>query len=345
MGTIRSPHARHPRCTRAGVHPRLGVTVWALLAVLLAACGAAVTSQAPEAAAPARPSASPETAAALFGNNADAPVDLTDVGAEEVNGQTIRDVTFPSTHGGVVPAYLAEPTQDHAGVGVLITPGIPEKRFSYAEDISRFACAGAIAMVVDAPWARDPDRVSREFTFTPKDADEQVQLVIDLRRAVDILEDLGAERIGFDAISYGAGIGAILAGVEDRIDAFSLASGGIGPVRRFVSADGNALYPLTSKSPAERRKWIDAMKPLEPEHFIGDTTAPILFLAGREDTIVTADEIELISQAAGDTAEVRWYDAGHDLNLTAYRDHIDWLAERLGLDEDRVDECFPADPS
>lgn len=327
----------HPRDRRLA---RL-IAPLATAAILLAGCGAAAESDDTAATQTSPPPASEAAATDLFAYEQDT-VDVTDVGTVEEQGREIRDVTYPSPHGGEVTAYIAEPDEP-SDVGILMTPGIPEKRHQYLDPISRFACAGATAMVVDAPWARDPDRVGREFTFAPKDAEEQVQLVVDLRRAVDILTDMGAEQIGFDAISYGAGVGALLAGVEDRIDAYALLSGGVGPIRRFISEDGNALYPLTSKSPQQRQTWVDAMEPVEPEHFVGDATSPILFVAGREDTIVTPDEIELIHEAAGGTAELRWYDAGHELSPEAFTEHLDWLAEQVGLDQDRVDECFPPD--
>lgn len=37
-----------------------------------------------------------------------------------------------------------------------------------------------------------------------------------MRRAIDVLQDRGAQRIGFGGISYGAAIGAALIGVDDR---------------------------------------------------------------------------------------------------------------------------------
>lgn len=322
-------------------HARRAIALLAALALLLAGCGATARTPSTDAAEAPSPTPSPDPADAFFAYDADTPPEVTDVGTVEDNGQEIRDVTFPSPLGGDVPAYIAEPTDDPAGVGILMAPGIPEKRHSYTDPISRFACAGATAMVVDAVWARDDSRTGdTAFTFTPQDVDEQIQTVVDLRRAVDVLEYMGAERIGFDAISYGAGLGAILAGVEDRVDAFALLSGGTGPVHRFVSEQGNAVYPLTSKSPAEQQAWIDAMQPIEPEQFIGAGSAPILFVAGREDAINTSDEIEMMHEAAGDRAEVRWYDADHDLNATAFMEHLDWLAGQIGLDQDRLAACF-----
>ena len=277
----------------------------------------------------------------VFAYDVDAPLELTDVGTIEELGQEIRDVTYASPHGGQVPAYIAEPTEDPAGVGILLTPGIPETRNAYPDLIARMACAGATAMVVDAPWARGEMRVADEaFQFIPEDRDNQIQLVVDLRRAVDVLEAQRSQQIGFTAFSYGAGIGAMLAGVDDRIDAFALLSGGPGPIARFTDAEGQARYPLASRSDEEQQAWLEAMEPVEPIHFVDDATAPILISLGRDDTTFPPSAVERFLDAAGPNAEVRWYDAGHDLTPQALMETLEWLAEELGLDQGRLASCF-----
>ena len=336
-------------------HRTIRCALTASVALLLAACGAATEAPQAQTADEPQPTRAPSTAvdasafpttsetgaAELFAYDEDAPLDLTDVGTVEEGGREIRDVTYASPRGGEVPAYIAEPTEDPAGVGIIMTPGVPEKRHAYLDPISRFACSGATAIVVEAPWARGEGRVYDEaFRFTPEDRDEQIQLVVDQRRAVDVLQTLGAEQIGYTAISYGAGIGAILAGVEDRIDAFALLSGGPGPVVRFISERGHPLYPLATYPQEQREEWVEAMEPIEPIHFVENATAPLLFVVGRDDEIFSRSDLEPIHEAAGDNAEVRWYDAGHDLNPQAFLEHLEWLAGHLGLEWDRVESCF-----
>lgn len=61
--------------------------------------------------------------------------------------------------------------------------------------------------MVDAPYARPGGHMGEPFAFSAQDREEQIQLVVDLRRGLDILSDLGAERFGFGGISYGSSIG------------------------------------------------------------------------------------------------------------------------------------------
>lgn len=303
------------------------------------------SSSAPATAEASDPVASVERAdLALFDYEPDGPVEVTDIGTREYNGIQVRDITFDSPLGGAVPAFIAEPLSDPANVGIVMVPGMPEQRDAYLQPITEFACGGATAIVIDPPWTRDPERnMDSAFTFTETDWDEQVQLVVDARRAVDLLEEMGMEAIGFDAISYGASIGAQLAAVEDRIDAFVLLAASPGVVARFTD-NGNPVSMLAmSTDDAAAREWLDLMAPLEPILFVGDATAPLLFVNGREDTIVTPEEGEAMHAAAGPDAEVRWYDSGHDLPAEAFSDQFRWIAEQLGLDPDRLAGCF--DPS
>lgn len=323
--------------------PRRWMATLAVTAIVLSACGPAAdqaVAQQSSAAPAASPSPTTDPVRDLFAYDRTGAVEVTDVGVVEDLDREIRDITYPSPKGGDVPAYIAEPDEP-SDVGVLMIPGMPEKRHPYTDPLARFACAGATAMVIDAPWARDPERTMDDaLTFETKDRDEQIQLIVDARRAIDVLEQAGADTIGFDAISYGAVMGAQLAGVDDRIDAYGLMSADSGMVDHFNTPEGDPLFPLSSLPRTEQQKWIEAMTPIEPVNFVGDATAPMLFVNGREDIYSQSDGAKALHEAAGDNAEVRWYDAGHELNVEAFDEHLDWLADQIGLDQDRVDECF-----
>ena len=57
---------------------------------------------------------------------------------------------------------------------------------------------------------------------------------------------------------------------------------------------------------------------------------------GRTDTIVPRAALLTFINATPHGTKVRWYDAGHELNDPAYRDQLDWLAGKLGVDGPRV---------
>ena len=73
-------------------------------------------------------------------------------------------------------------------------------------------------LAITAPWARaEADPRDFPIQFTPQDSVEQVQLIVDLRRGVDLLgahELVDSSRIGFVGGSYGGAIGGLCSNVE-----------------------------------------------------------------------------------------------------------------------------------
>jgi dienelactone hydrolase len=62
-------------------------------------------------------------------------------------------------------------------------------------------------IAIDAPFAR---RSGAPIAFTRRDRAEQIQLIVDLRRAVDLLRaraDVDDDRIAYLGMSYGAVMG------------------------------------------------------------------------------------------------------------------------------------------
>ncbi len=276
---------------------------------------------------------------AAFDVDATQPLEVTELSRTTNDGVTIRELTYTSAAEGVVPALLAEP-QDPTAHGMVMVPGSPERKEAYISAISEFACAGLTTIVVDPPWAREDGRSGEEaVAFTAQDRDEQVQLIRDVRRAVDLLEqDYDVDRVGYTAISYGAVMGLQVAAVEPRIDAFALLSVDGGLVDHFTY-NGHPIGILAMAPRQEQEAWIEALAPVEPVRFVSEATAPILFLQGREDNVTPPQKAEIVHVAAADVADVRWYDAGHDLEPQAFRDMFTWWAEQFDLDRERVANC------
>jgi hypothetical protein len=93
-------------------------------------------------------------------------------------------------------------------------------------------------------------------------------------------------RLAYVGISYGAAMGGLLAGVEDRIKAYVLAVGDGGLVSHFTGPD-DTDGPLQRLPAADRERWLAAMRPIEPIRFIGRAApAALLFQAGTKDELI-----------------------------------------------------------
>jgi hypothetical protein len=171
--------------------------------------------------------------------------------------------------------------------------------------------------------------------FTARDSSEQVQLMQDLQRAVDVLvarEDVDPERLAYVGVSYGAAMGALFAGIEARLRAVVLVVADGGLVAHFTAADGSAVGPLAELPPDAQSRWLAAMRPIEPIRFV-PRAAPvlILFQNGRQDRLVSTEDAEALHAAAREPKSVTWYDAGHGLTPAARTDRLSWLAGVIGI--------------
>jgi len=212
---------------------------------------------------------------------------------------------------------------------ILHPSGTPAKGMApYAQLL---AAHGAVVIVIDAPYFRRGGTSS--LLWTSQDRYEQIQLIKDLQRAVDVLIATGKvdpARIGFDGYSYGGILGAGFVGIERRLKAAVLVVGDGGLVSHFTNPEDSYLPGLGCST---RLAWFRAMAPIEPIRFIPHAPPTALLLqSGRLDDLVPPADAGLLHAAAPQPRTIRWYDAGHGLDLQALIDRHEWLNGQIGLD-------------
>lgn len=268
----------------------------------------------------------------LFDYEAESPVVVTEHAVQQKEGFTVHDISYPSPKTGDVPAYLVVPDGEGPFAGIILMHGSSGSRESLLPLARDLAVTGAVVLTISAPSARTPGR--SWIHFTPQDRDEQIQLMVDLRRGVDLLiqhEKVDSARLGYIGYSYGAAMGGLLAGIEPRIKAYGLMVGDGGLVNHFTDGE-TPVGGFETIDPATRRAWLEAMEPIEPIHFIGHSTSSLFFQNAKFDALVTEGDA-LAYQAAGPgPKKVTWYESNHGLPTQAYTDMAAWLAEQIGID-------------
>ena len=216
----------------------------------------------------------------------------------------IHDVSFASARSGRVHAYLVVAPGKGPFPAVIWAHGSGVTRQDLLPSATWFAARGAIGLVPDDPFERNPQL---DYASDARQRAAIVQQVIDLRRGVDLLQsrhDVVPKRIAFSGLSFGAIQGAFLAGAEPRIKAFDLQSG-----------RGRSLGPG-----------------LDPTRWIRRSHAAFFVQDGLHDQVVPRAQLEALARAAPQPKTVRWYDAQHGLDRAAEHDQLNWLAKELGLD-------------
>ena len=322
------------------------------IALIVSACGGSQVDSVIEPITPlpfsvdscavARPDfGSPATQAevSLFAYDVNAPLNLQKTVESTSGGVEFSGISYDSPAGGRVTGILVNPVnRSSLRPGIIVMHGMPgSSRDTWLTDYAQtLAQYGAVVIAIDAPFAR---RTGSPVRMTKQDRDEQVQLMKDLQRAVDVLRaqpNVAANRIAYYGVSYGGAMGAQFAAIERRIKTAVLVVGNGGLVTRSTGPADLAF--MASLSCATRVAWFREMVPIEPIRFIGlAKPTPLLLQNGRLDEFVLQADAQLLHNAAPEPKRLLWYNAGHNLNQQALFDAHDWLVEQIGLDPREID--------
>jgi fermentation-respiration switch protein FrsA (DUF1100 family) len=269
----------------------------------------------------------------LFGYEAASPVLISEESVQQKDGYTVHNIHYPSPKTGDVPAYLVVPEGPGPFAGIILMHGSSGSRETLVPLAEDLVHTGAVVLTISAPSARIDGR--DWITFTPQDREEQIQLMIDLRRGVELLtqhEKVDSSRLGYIGYSYGAAMGGLLAGIEPRIKAYGLMVGDGGLVNHFTD-EGEPVGGFETIDSEARERWLEAMEPIEPIYYIGHAAPSALFFQNARYDRLVSEEDALAYQAAGsEPKKVQWYESGHGLLPQAYSDMVAWLAEQIGID-------------
>jgi uncharacterized protein len=268
----------------------------------------------------------------LFAYDATAPLDTQEQNRRRAEGVTVIDLTYASPMGGRVPATLVIPDGEGPFAGLLMQHGMPSTRQPLVPGAETYARMGAVVALIDAPFNRPEHGRNTPLSFTKLDRREQIQLIVDLRRAVDLLlsrPEVDPQRLAYVGLSYGGAMGGLLAGVEHRLQGYVLQVGDGGLVSHFTGPEDTQLDSVSEEA---RAAWLAGMWPIEPIHYVRCAApAKLLFQNGTLDQAVTPSTALRYQEAGSEPKLIRWYKAGHNLGAEAARDQAKWLRETIGL--------------
>jgi dienelactone hydrolase len=151
--------------------------------------------------------------------------------------------------------------------------------------------------------------------------------VRDLRRALDVLlgqPGIDRSRVGFVGHDFGAMYGTLAAAHDPRITHFVFMAG-------TASFSDWFLYGPPKLEGEARQKFIAELAPLDPAAWLPKLHGPLLLQFADRDEHVPAGRRERLIDAAPRGADVRVYQADHELNATATRERLAWLRTVLKL--------------
>lgn len=245
--------------------------------------------------------------------------------ANTIRGCRLQRFSYLSTNAQRVPALLFLPPRasaTHPVACLVLLHGLGGSKEQMAGLAFFAASTGYASLVIDLYG--HGERVRPTQSQGTSQAQELAvgvrQTAVDVRRGLDYLgtrRDIDSGRIGLVGISLGAIIGTVSAGVDERIKAVALISGGgdWGLILRTLSAR-NVPVGGRSMDGLKGLDWAKVSAELAPEDPL--TFAPhiaprsLLLLHGRKDDIIVPQAAQELYEAAGQPKEIQWYAAdGH----------------------------------
>lgn len=285
---------------------RRAVAVSAVLVLLLPGCGGSSADE-------------------PLAYDADAPLEIQRGTRSEQDGVVVQELTYASGDDRVEGYLVAPSTTTGRAPGVVFLHGAGGDRSEQLGTAVRLARRGATALTITVPSrGKDaPEGISSE-ELARWQGDTVAADIVAARRALDLLaadERVDAERLGLVGWSLGGRLGALAAGVDDRVRATVLVSAGAAPVSEYVAA-----------APAELKDVVrEVLEPIDPLTRLPEVDGAVLVQAGRGDSIVPRDALEAVIAAAPAGTKVEWYPTDHALDANAEADRLDWLADELEI--------------
>ncbi|MFC1851939.1 alpha/beta hydrolase family protein [candidate division CSSED10-310 bacterium] len=279
----------------------------------------------------------------LFSYDQSQPLDIEETQQSIVDGITEIQLTYASPKGGRVPATLLIPEGTGPFPGLVFMHGFPSNRHAIKPFAMEYARRNVAGIMIDAPWAR-PEHADRDYplTFSEIDKDEQIQLIIDLSRAVDLFlqrSDIDSEQLVYLGISYGGAMGGLFAGVEKRLIAYVLVVGDGGLLNHFFGLEDVVFGDPEFNNAFIQQQWFEKMWPVEPLFYVSRASpAALLFQNGRSDMAVPPPDAIRYQLAGSSPKTIIWYEAGHNLSNQALTDQLNWLSQYITIRQETDSE-------
>jgi len=247
------------------------------------------------------------------------PLAVKTIGTQTIGTAKFLRFSYGSTNHQRVPALLFTPASASASHPVpclIILHGLGGSKEIMAGMALDAAKAGYASLVIDeygqgerGPLKTVPGQQAQELATTI------LQTSVDVRRGLDYLAtqpQINSSKIGLAGVSLGACIGTVVSGVEPRIKAVVLISGGgdWGLILKTLSSR-SAVVGGRDTSPFKNVNWgalSVLLAPEDPLTFAPHIAPrPILMLGGRKDTTIVPKAQQELFDAANQPKQIVWY--------------------------------------
>lgn len=282
---------------------------------------------------------------AMYDYDTSEPLGNKVTGKERAHGATVYDIEYQSSGHTVLGSLVIPDGKDPFPVVVYLPANDGYNAF-FLPDALALAKDGYAGLVITSPEKREP---FADFFYPTFDADTNIEAfvtyVIDVLRGIDLLgtlPEIDAGRIGLVGHVAGADVGAIVAGLDDRIDAyvFMVGEGYFTDWARILTEEG---YGADSES--ELLRYQDRTAVINGVNYVGHNQGAAFLFEGAQALLndVTEPSQQALFDAAPEPKTLTWYDVdgdiwlgcprygtgGCDPSLPVFVDHRAWLEKNV----------------
>lgn len=286
----------------------------------------------------AQPSTELQDVVKMFDYDQKVPVDINEVSVTNRRSVTIHDITFDSPMGGRVSAYLVKPSGKGPFAGIIFLHSGQWDRHEFLAEAELLAQSGVVSLLLDAPPMRAKDLQHKQDTPLKG----YIQMVVDCRRGIDVLEHLKAggttvtplvdpKRIAYVGHSLGATWGPALALADRRIKAIVLMAG----FSEFTTSTRPQIPPAQLE---KAEPFLKAAAPLDADRLLPHLPPTAVLLQFAEfDQYIPHEDAQRSIQAVRDPKIVKWYEGAHEFgDPRALPDRAEFLHQQIGIAPLRV---------
>jgi cephalosporin-C deacetylase-like acetyl esterase len=280
----------------------------------------------------------------VFGYDKNLPLSPEESITEENANYICYKVVYRSARDQRVPAFFVLPKNRPEGQKlpcVILMHGLGGDKTMLKMLWPMLTNAGYALFAIDAQYhgerkPKDPLPFFGVYPYYSRDA--LIQTVIDLRRAIDYLEtraEIDPKRIGYIGASMGGILGAIFAGVDERVQApVLLVAGGNWKIMMEKSVLSIFRENRENRPSKEIERALKAMEVVDPIHWVGRISPrPVLMINGDADDVVPVEANKALHEAAREPKKIIWYKGGHAPPAAelpnVLNSVLDWLNEHL----------------
>jgi cephalosporin-C deacetylase-like acetyl esterase len=237
-----------------------------------------------------------------------------------------QTIEFEADHGQTCSAELIFPDRPGRYPGVVWL-GSGDKDWEH--HALEFSKLGAVSILPD--WCGDSS-----LTDAHPQYQERVRMIINLRRAVDILAsrgDVDPRRIAFVGHSGGTLLGVDAVAVDKRFKAAVFEVGLQGYTYHICTSPIPFAIGVRKQLKDQLLNFATVLAPLDAILYVGhEAPTVLLFQSARLDQAITTADAQAFFDAASEPKQLKWYDTGHKMELPAVtKDRTDFLKQQLRM--------------